>query len=631
MSEEQKNNVPLIGEIFVEGEAPPQYYQAFLNAQEKAEDAATDAQTAATDARTAATDARTAATGAQTASADAQTAATDAQTAADAAEQSEQNAKADADRAEGAAGLAEDAKKRAEEVADSVGSPVSYNVQTLSKREQAQAKENIGASTFYHTTREEVKKAHTDTDWAKYIYELYRELPGVVENEVKSDDGTFTNYEYVISTGEYSTEGSITIAGGKDLETKKPKYLILTGWHGCERHAVISAYRFIRDVLNGHNVPQSFKEGVILQVMPVANPAGFNEFSYTAPDTNAQQAIDKWLNENVDADLAINVHNGSALNEVVAILGDPNKDAVAIAKKIAMKGIDRIIPFWRDVIGYHSEAEVITSCVRDDVTGKYTEVELEKKSVIFSYCVGRQTEYFNPSIPNLSLEIADYYGDYSDFNPTYDEDAKTATIPCPAEYYPTDTPETKEAIAAGAEVIGNILLEFYKQSLASEVIDDMKVMDRKLDTLLKRTSFRIESGTLTLAEDVYWDTPTAYKIDCSSGAKLFVFYADDATYKNILKATTKRSYTAAIFGNAFEDNIKTATLGSEDGQEVLNCKNKRSYASQLTDLSYMGEIYTGYWQMMDTATNVDNTDGIKFMTPALKAGTYHWTAYYWDE
>ena len=75
MSEEQKNNVPLIGEIFVEGEAPPQYFQAFLNAQKKSEDAAAQSEAAANVAATAARDAA----------------------------KSEQNAKADAGRAENAA------------------------------------------------------------------------------------------------------------------------------------------------------------------------------------------------------------------------------------------------------------------------------------------------------------------------------------------------------------------------------------------------------------------------------------------------------------------------------------------------------------------------------------------------
>lgn len=148
MSEEQKNNVPLIGEIFVEGEAPPQYYQAFLDAQAKAEEAAERAEDAAAkievDQEYIETKVFSVGQGAEVAAA----AARDAQAAAGAAAQSEQNTKNDADRAAGAADDAEAAKERAEEVADSVGSPVSYKAQTLSKEEQGQVRENIGLTVF---------------------------------------------------------------------------------------------------------------------------------------------------------------------------------------------------------------------------------------------------------------------------------------------------------------------------------------------------------------------------------------------------------------------------------------------------------------------------------------------------
>ena len=87
MSEEQKNNVPLIGEIFVEGEAPPQYFQAFLQIQANAEGAADQAEAAA-----------------------------------ERAENSKQSAEADANRAEDAAVRAEkaanDTLNAAESVAD---------------------------------------------------------------------------------------------------------------------------------------------------------------------------------------------------------------------------------------------------------------------------------------------------------------------------------------------------------------------------------------------------------------------------------------------------------------------------------------------------------------------------------
>lgn len=362
--------------------------------------------------------------------------------------------------------------------------------QKLSEQQKVQAKENIGASTFYHTKREKVMDTPNDTDWAEYIYSLYEEL-GFQRQPVKVKDENgaviFTNYEFVISTGEYSTAGNFAKRNWADPDIKKPKYLILSGIHGNERNAALSVYRFIRDVVNGHNVPQSFKEGAIIHVMPVGNPYGFNNFKRQNANNvdinrnfNAEtkeketQAIISWLSANSDADLFIDMHNGSALNEIVAVIGDSKHASVKTAKKIALKGVDRIIPFWRYVKNYPDKVEVIKS-YSDKNAPTYTNVELWKKDVIYSYC----SKYGDNSlvcfyasnvlsIPGLGLELADYHGDYSEYNSTYDGDAKTVTIPQPAETYPAlDSTGRIEAIAAGAEAIGNILLEMYEQSVVA--------------------------------------------------------------------------------------------------------------------------------------------------------------------
>lgn len=141
MSEEQKNNAPLIGEIFVEGEAPPQYYQAFLNAQKKSEDAAAKSEAAAGRAVAAAekinVDQEYIETQVFAAGGSAEVAATAARNAAE----SERKAKADADRAEAAA-------ERAESSGGGGGSAdaVTYTPQSLTPKQQAQARENIGAA-----------------------------------------------------------------------------------------------------------------------------------------------------------------------------------------------------------------------------------------------------------------------------------------------------------------------------------------------------------------------------------------------------------------------------------------------------------------------------------------------------
>jgi hypothetical protein len=45
--------------------------------------------------------------------------------------------------------------------------------------------------------------------------------------------------------------------------------------------------------------------------------------------------------------LYIDLHNQSVVNEVTTIFGRTDKE-----KKIALRGLDRIIPYWKNVIKY---------------------------------------------------------------------------------------------------------------------------------------------------------------------------------------------------------------------------------------------------------------------------------------
>lgn len=494
------------------------------------------------------------------------------------------------------------------------GKAILTTPQELTEAKKAQARENFGASVYYNTKREELDVNHEDIN-ADYIWGLYDELmsehpENVKKNEVHNDDGTFTNYEYVISTGEYRTDGKFTDSEyyKPDNHIKKPKYIVLSGIHGDERAAALSAYRFFRDVLNGHNVPLSFKEGVIIHVMPVGTPSAINLFTRENEDgvdinrnfgfatpAKETQAITNWLNANTDADLFIDCHNSGALNEVVVILGDSNNDAVDMVKRIALQGVDRIIPFWRDVIGYHP--------VEVEYLDENNEPQVGVRDVIFSCSVSGEIErtatYYALNAlgtPSVTIETSVYYGNYSDWV----VDKKV----CP--------PET---IAAGAEAIGNILIELYEQSFFGEVVDDMKVIDSKLNILLEfvNSCFRMESGSLVVESD---DTGATVKIPCSNGAKMLVFQADDATYTKIIEetsATDGYSWTIGVLGNCI------AKVGSKDN---------RGYASRMTAISAGNSTY---WMPSDFGTTCDNTDGFAFGTNGIKAGTYNWTAYYWND
>lgn len=567
--------------------------------------------------------------------------------------------------AEDAAIRAEESAERAEAAADraeasgsgDATNAVTYTSQSLSEEQKTQAKENIGASTFYHTKRKKVEKEHTDTGWAGYIYGLYRALPGVVENEFKSNDGTFTNYEYVISTGEYTTDALYANKYGKDEHIKKPKYLILSGIHGSERNAALSVYRFILDVINGHNVPKAFKEGAIIHVMPVGNPSGFDAFTrpndnpvtidgvaYNGVDINRNfdwnwseqtdiytkstsgtsaaseketKVISAWLEENKDADLYIDVHNNGAVQEIVAILGDSDNDAVDMIKKIAIKSIDRIIPFWKEVIGYPKQ-----------VKGAYLDkntIKTKDMDVIFSYCAdasvnGSSQAYATNvwGIPSITVELSDFYGDYDKYNPSLSWEVENSTYP-------------SETIASGAEAIGNILLALYEQSILGEVSDDMKTIDSKLDSLLAQVNsgFHIEQGNGWS----YDSSKQKVTIKCTPKPKLVIFRASDDTAAAILA----KANTDTTGKNSYPYGAIVQTLKDFDTQS-----NGHGTSPNAVVASY--QYYNSSWGalpiMKDASQETTDTEtkfGAALFTTEYKKddatvpAEYNWTAYYWDE
>lgn len=540
-------------------------------------------------------------------------------------------------------------------------SAVKYTPQNLSPAEKAQARKNIGAGldapNYYHTEREELGVSHDyiNKHGADYVYGLYDALmtkyPDYVQmKELESNDGTKVLREYVVT---YNTDGYYTDQYEPDDPARKPKYLIMSGIHGSERKAVFSTYRFIRDVLNGHNVPDSFRNGVVLHVLPVANPTGFKANSYenedgvninrnfdwdwevrdgSGDDAMSEletQAIANWMADNKDAVAFIDCHNSIILNENVMISGSPDNDEADRVKRAAMRGVDRIIPYWRDVIGYKTAGVPIpdeNGYAQRDENGKLL---TKQKPVIFSYSVTANIKggAFNYAqnvvgIPSISLEMLTYYGDAR----TMDEEEAEGIY----KYQP-------EVIAMGAEAIGNILVELFSE--ASEV-KDMALVGDKLDTLAESMNsmskgFRIESGTMTLDADVLPAEGTskitvklrddASGMYCPGGAKMFVFYADSTTltaiknmYKQVTDTFTPPQYVGTVLGNCFEPNIANYSAGT------------LSYMSQLQYVDTLASWHKG-WVLANSVTTANSADGVSFSALALKAGTYHWTAYYWNE
>lgn len=504
----------------------------------------------------------------------------------------------------------------------------------LTDKDRVELKNDIDALTgYYHTAREEVGRLHDDITSA-YIYSLYDALMKTHPDRVQkvahtNNDGSFTNYEYIISTGEYSTDGLYATAYGCEPHIKKPKYLVLSGIHGTERKTTLSTYRFVRDVLSCHNVPPAFREGVIISVMPVGTPSAFDAFlrqSSNAVDINRNfdfnwvadnrtdengnpytygayavseketQAIVHWMTENSDAELFIDFHNSGQLNEKVVVMSLPDNSVSDMARKVALRGVDRIIPYWKDVIGYPTK---VLANGRTDTDGDGNKVE--ERDVIFSYSAspagnGMAFAYAQGvlGIRSIAIETVVYYGGYYD-------------------YKANETSYQPEVIAMGAEALGNILIEFYAQSC--EVVTMSEIND-KLDALVKSASFRTESGTIVLEADMLPESGSPaidIKLHCSNGAKMLEFYADSETLAEV-RTTTGTYYLTSAVGNFFAPEI-VDNSGNTKGFMIMMTKNAA----------------TAVWGLASGTTTFYNTDGVSFRAFALKAGTYYWKAYYWND
>lgn len=482
------------------------------------------------------------------------------------------------------------------------------------------------ANGYYSTTREELavtlgkENAVPNDVTSAAVWGLYNALMAkypdrVQKNTLKSNDGTFTNYEYVISTGDWNSAGHF-YGYQMDTDIKKPKYLITSGMHGYERQSILFVYRFIRDVVEGHNVPQLFREGCAIKVIPIVNPYSldfrdddgnpirFNEngvdinnnFDHnwateddgrggTHPESeNETQVVANWLRDNTDAAGYFDCHcHAGYPDELLWVYGgrEDDDEYYKTEKKIAFRGVDRVVPFWRDVLGYDTNATKI-----------YTSLSVSGgEGTAFTYA------RMILGIPSLALEPRAITPEVKDENPV---GYQRVIVP--------------EIVAEGAEVIGNILIEFYENYVASEVVD-MTETNGKIDALaelLNRSlSFHTETGVYTVDADLTGSQQI--KVPCTSGAKVLVFMPDDATKEAILNTTG------------------TAWLVGAVGQVIVKVPNgtKEAYRGHMI---LMTEESDGSYKPRDkTGTSCNNEDGFLFVCGGIKAGTYNWTAYYWNE
>lgn len=139
----------------------------------------------------------------------------------------------------------------------------------------------------------------------------------------------------------------------------------------------------------------------------------------------------------------------------------------------------------------------------------------------------------------------------------------------------------------------------------------------RIEGMLKaiNSGFRMESGEITLTADMYSGgkmKTQEYKFECTSGAKLIVFEADEDTYAKIVALTDKYYTIGATF--VFADSV----TGADDYSDGIERNGMMVVQAATNKLYFSSAIAT-------------NEDGCNMTIYSLLAGTYRWKAYYWDE
>lgn len=167
----------------------------------------------------------------------------------------------------------------------------------------------------------------------------------VTKNDLGATNEAGNIYEYVISSGQYNINGR---RGKRDSEIKKPKFMIMSGIHGDEKSAVSSLYMFVKDILNNTSLVSQILGNIELHVIPCACPYGFdhnqrtnsngvninrnfnaswvkmmegtNDYSGTSAASELEtQILQKWIDDNIDAEFVIDYHNSGFTNEMSCI------------------------------------------------------------------------------------------------------------------------------------------------------------------------------------------------------------------------------------------------------------------------------------------------------------------------
>ncbi len=181
--------------------------------------------------------------------------------------------------------------------------------------------------------------------------------------------GTFSNYEYVFSTGNYNSKNG---QRSQDAAITKPTVLITAGIHGYERSAVMSLYGLCKALCENDYRLADVINFVTLRVIPIVCPWGYtnnsrvnensvninrnfdsdnwtqtnpgSDFSGLAPaDQNETKVVQNWLNAHPCV-LYLDWHNSNFTDEISCLLGNGTD-----TKKKYLLAVNEVIPYWQKV------------------------------------------------------------------------------------------------------------------------------------------------------------------------------------------------------------------------------------------------------------------------------------------
>lgn len=270
----------------------------------------------------------------------------------------------------------------------------------------------------------------------------------LTKNELGSTALGTKIYEYVLDTGNYNSAGNHQ----KDPSIVKPKIILITGVHGNENGSITSTLNFFANMVNNVAMLSKLKNGLQIRLIPCVNPDGLNAgtrynsqhvdinrnfninwvaggnegdgyYGARAADQNETQIIQDWLAENNDAAFFLDYHNDWTSSELSYIYSyDSTNEECLKYKRAYLLAINKMINYW------------ITQGI------PYT--------TIFGYCAKLDTVGTAINYGQNSIGLSSFL------------------MEIPISFPNDDVSVGKATVKGGAEILGNVLVEFYDKLLS---------------------------------------------------------------------------------------------------------------------------------------------------------------------